>query len=58
MDVIISLNFHKHQFMVGSWDFVIQELWIGYTRTGIVVCEFVVKEVYVRYRYLLRVYDK
>jgi len=43
---------------VGSWDFVIQELGIGYTGTGIVVCWFVVKEVYVKYRYLSRIYDK
>jgi len=32
---------------VGSWDFVIQELGIGYTGTGIVVYGFVVKQVYV-----------
>jgi len=43
---------------VGSWDFVIQELGIGYTGTGVVVYGFVVKQVYVRYRYLSRVYDK
>jgi len=43
---------------VGSWDFVIQELGIGNTGTGIMICGFVVKEVYIRYRYLSRIYDK
>jgi len=43
---------------VGSWDFVIQELGIGYTGTRVMVNEFFVKEVYIRYRYLTMVYDK
>jgi len=34
---------------VGSWDFGIQELGIGYTGTGIVVYGFVVKLVYIFY---------
>jgi hypothetical protein len=45
--VIIPLNFHKDHILVGSWDFVIQELEIGYTGKGIMVCGFVVKQVYV-----------
>jgi len=43
---------------VESWDFVIQELVIGYTGKGIVVCRFIVKEVYVLNKNLSIIYDK
>jgi hypothetical protein len=43
----ISQEFHKDHILVGSWDFVIQEIGIGYTGTGIVVYGFVVKQVYI-----------
>ena len=54
----IYQEFHKDHILVGSWDFVIQVLGIGYTGTGIVMYGFVVKQVYVRYRYLSKIYDK
>jgi len=43
---------------VGSWDFIIQELGIGDTGTGIIVCGFVVKEVYELNKNLSIIYDK
>ena len=54
----IFQEFHNHHILVGSWDFVIQEIGIGYTGTGIKVCGFVVIQVYVYYEKLLKFYDK
>lgn len=39
----ISKELHKGYILVESLDFVIQELWIGYTKKGIDVKRFVVK---------------
>jgi hypothetical protein len=54
----ISQEFHKDYILLESLDFVIQESWIGYTEKGIDVYRFVVRQVYVRYNLLSRVYDK
>ncbi len=54
----ISMEFHNRCILVESLDFVIQELWIGHTEKRIEVYRFVVRQVYVRYNVLSRVYDK